>query len=105
MHIKYQKGISVGILFPVEELKVALAVLKALHKSTGDSFILEAITAIEQDLQPKKLPVINYHHICSKCFRILDERDSNSLNIKKDGDSTWVHHNCPPLKSDSKRNR
>lgn len=96
MKINYEKNVAVSLTFPITEVKAALAVLKALHKYTQLDFIQEAITDIEADMQPKKLPMKNYFHLCRKCFRDLDEREDNSFHLTGDKD-VWSHRRCPPL--------
>jgi len=103
--INYNKGVAVTLVFSITEAKVALAVLKDLHKSTQQDFIQEAITDIEGDMQPKKLPMKNYFHWCKDCGRDLDERSDNAISITKDGDTYWKHKVCVPLKPDSQRER
>jgi hypothetical protein len=100
MQIQIHPGTGVIILFPQSERHVALAVLKALYTATGQEFIKEAIKSIEEDLKPKALPFINYWHWCTGCGRDLDERDENAISITKDGDTSWKHRECPPLKKD-----
>lgn len=103
MQIQYVKGEAVVIAFFPEEIKVALAVLKAIHKMNPMSFIAEAIADIENDLQPKKLQIINHFHLCHHCCRDLDDRDPNSylmttVNLKGEQEAKWMHYQCIPLK-------
>lgn len=103
MQIRYEKDAGVILVFPQSELKVALGILKAVHKVCGADFILSAINQIEEDLKPKELPMINYHSICHHCFRDLDTRDPNSYlmttrNLKGVEDRRWIHYKCDPLK-------
>ena len=98
MKINYDKSVGVAIIFSMVEIKVALAVLKGLYKFFKMDFIREAIEDIEADMQPKKLPMINYYHWCKECGRDLDERDDNAISITKDGDTYWKHKVCLPLK-------
>ena len=86
------------IAFPLQELKVALAVLKGIYAISPLSFIKEAIDDIEYDLQPKELQTVNYFHLCKKCFMEVDERSDNSLKITRDGDIQWKHRKCVDLK-------
>ena len=102
MRIHYNKTEGVAIVFHPTEIRPALAVLKAIYKSTQQDFIKEAITDIESDLQPK-LPTVNYFHLCHHCCRDLDERDQNSflmttVNLKGDQEAKWMHYQCIPLK-------
>ena len=97
MQIRYQKETGVGLFFTMNEIQIALLILKAVYKSNPEHFIGQAINDIEADMRPK-LPAINYHHICHKCFRDLDERNPDSIHIIIDGDERWVHRECIPLK-------
>lgn len=101
MQIRYKKELGLILFFPVNELKFGLAVLRGIQGVLGLGFIREAIEDIEFDIkqaQIKKLPQINYFHICTKCFCEVDERTENSLSISKNGDVSWTHKTCPQLK-------
>ena len=98
MQIRYVQNGGVLLVFPQGELKVALSVLKALNKVSPLPFIGQAISDIEADMQPKQLPMVNYHHVCHKCFRDLDERDKDSIHFINGDDEKWFHRDCPPLK-------
>jgi hypothetical protein len=110
MQIRYQKGVGVILVFPNEEMQAVLQILKAMYKVTQYHFIGQAISDIEADLQPKKLPVVNHFHLCHHCCRELDDRDPNSflmttLNLKGGQEAKWIHYQCKPLKPDSQRER
>lgn len=96
MIIKYEKGRAIAIGFPVTEFGAAVHILKAVYKVSKLAFIREAIEDIESDLAPR-LPMVNYFHCCQKCFRMLDEREDNTICITKDGDMKWKHKNCLPI--------
>lgn len=96
----YKKGSHVGFLFEAHELQQGLQVAKALSQFFGATFLLNLAQEIEKDLQPK-LEYKNYYHICSKCFRELDERDNDVISIN----GVWKHYTCKPLKPDSERDR
>lgn len=98
MQIRYIRKESAMLIFPAGEIKVALAVLRAVDKVNPAGFIKDAIKDMEEDLAPKKLPMVNYFHICEKCKCEMDERGDNALHIVKDDSDQWVHHVCPPLK-------
>lgn len=97
MQIRYDQKVGTFLLFPPNEVRVALGVLKAIHKVCGGDFILTAINDMEDDLKPKLLPMINHWHCCSVCFRDCDERDDNVMCLTRDGDTTWRHRECKPL--------
>lgn len=103
MQIKFDEQAGLLIHFPPNELKFGLAVLKGIHNVIKADFIQNDINDLEQHLQPKKLPMINYHHVCQSCYRDLDERDDNTMRISHDEDVKWKHRNCPPLKKDRPR--
>lgn len=98
MKINYDKSVGVAIIFSMVEIKVALAVLRGLYKFFKMDFIREAIEDIEADMQPKKLPMINYHHICNRCCMMVDERSDNALHYTNGNIDVWNHKLCPPLK-------
>ncbi len=101
MKIGYNKGLGLTLFFPTKELKFGLAVLRGVQGVLGLGFIREAIEDIEFDLKQAKipkLPLINYFHICQKCFCELDERHENVLHLTTEKESKWIHKNCPPLK-------
>lgn len=98
MKINYNKGVAVTLVFSITEAKVALAVLKALHKSTQQDFIQEAITDIEGDMFRKVLPMVNYHRICTRCCMIIDERDPNVMHYVNGNIDSYHHQLCPELK-------
>lgn len=98
MKINYDKSVGVAIIFSMVEIKVALAVLKGLYKFFKMDFIREAIEDIEADMQPKKLPMINYHHICTRCCMVMDERDENVMHYTNGKIDSWHHRLCLPLK-------
>lgn len=98
MKINYNKGVAVTLVFSITEAKVALAILKALHKSTQQDFIQEAITDIEGDMFRKVLPMKNYHHLFSRCCMMVDERSDNALHYTNGNIDMWNHKLCPPLK-------
>ena len=90
-------------MFPKDEQKVALGVLRAINNVQPQDFLQEAIRDIEADMRPKLLLVVNHQHICEHCFMMLDDRDPNSFNMTTrsiDGKETskWVHYKCPELK-------
>ena len=88
-----------AIGFKVSEVKFFLAILKGIYNVTKAEFILKAIGDIEQHLQPKKLPMINYFHWCVKCGRDIDERDENTMRISKNDDVKYQCRVCKPLKN------
>ena len=98
MKIQYRQGKGIALYFPVSELKVALGILKAIYTISKLEFVHEAIKDLEDDLLPRKLPMINYFHLCCSCYRELDERDPDSLHIVTETDDVYKHRNCPPLK-------
>ena len=100
MKIAYDKNDGVMLVFGINELKFALAVLKAMHKSTGggEGFMKKAIEDIEADLKPKLLTHVNYFHWCVKCGRDIDERDENTMRISHESDVKWQCRKCKPLK-------
>ncbi len=97
MQIRIDPNLGTFLYFPLSELRVALGVLKAIHKVCGAEFILTAINDIEAQLKPKLLTMVNYFHWCSTCGRDCDERDDNVMRITTDGDIQWRHKNCRPL--------
>lgn len=105
MKINYEKNVAVSLTFPITEVKAALAVLKALYKYTQLDFIREAITDIEGDMFRKVLPMINFHHICTRCCMLMDERDENVMHYTNGKIDSWHHRLCLPLKPDSERER
>lgn len=103
MQIRYHPGVGVILIFPQEEMQALLQILRAMYKVTRYHFIGQAISDIEADLQPKKLPIVNHQHICEHCFMMLDDRDPNAFHMTTraiDGNETskWVHYKCPELK-------
>ena len=86
------------LFFQSNELKFALAVLKGILKVLPQDFLRTAIRDVEGDLQPPRLPLINYFHICPKCIMEVDERTDNALHLTTDKDDKWIHKNCPNLK-------
>lgn len=109
MQIRYIKGQGVVLAFPIHEIQAVLEILRALYRVSGLAFIDQAIKDIEKDLV-KKIPTVNYYHICEHCFRDLDERDPNAFKMTTkniDGEETvkWIHYVCDPLKPDSTRER
>ena len=87
-----------AIFFQENELKFAMSVLRGINAVAKQSFIQECIDDIEIYLKPKALPFINYYHLCSSCFRSIDERDENTMCITRDGDTKWKCRTCAPLK-------
>jgi hypothetical protein len=104
MHINFDKQVGVAIFFPVSELKFAVSVLKGINAVAKLSFIREAIEDIEASMRPR-LTLVTHYHLCSCCYRELDDRDPDTLKIGRDDDITYKHRICPPLKPDSKRER
>lgn len=98
MRIKYEKDVAMTLMFATSELKVALAVLKALHKAMPADFISNAIYDLEQDLKPKQTPLNNHHHICTRCCMMMDDREGNALHYVKGDKDVWFHQLCPELK-------
>lgn len=98
MQIRYLRKEGAMLIFSVGEINMALAVLREIHKVNPVGFIKDAIKDMEEDLAPKKLPTINYFHICEKCKCEMDERGDNALHIVKDDVDRWIHRECPPLK-------
>jgi len=98
MQIRYIRKEGLILLFTPNEFNIALLVLKAIYRASPTGFIAEAIRDIENDLQPKQLPIVNYWHLCRVCNRDLNERDDNAICITKDNDVVWKHKNCLPLK-------
>lgn len=98
MKIFYNKEVGVNIHFGVTEIKFALQLLKALQSVIGAGFIREAIEDIEYDLKPKLIPFINYHHICNKCFMMIDERKDSFIH-HTGGKDVWIHQVCKELKT------
>lgn len=98
-----ENDFSLAIGFRKSELNFALSVLKGIQSVLNTKFLAEAIQDLESYIAPKRLPMINYFHICQSCFREVDERDENTMCISKDGDTKWRHRNCPPLKKDRPR--
>lgn len=89
---------SMAIGFRKSELQFAVAVLRGIYSVVKADFIAQAIHDIEEFLKPKQLPMINYYHLCSSCFRSIDERDENTMCITRDGDTKWKCRTCAPLK-------
>lgn len=86
------------LFFPKIEIRIALLVLKALYKGCQMSFIREAIEDMEAEIQPK-LTLVSHFHFCKSCTMEIDDRvGDNFIKITNDGDTLWVHRNCPPLK-------
>lgn len=104
MRIFYSKQAGVTIHFSPNELKTAQGVLQALYDWSKADFIKAAIDDVAADLQPKLLPMINYHHLCQKCWRDIDERDANTRRVKYDDDLKGIHEVrwqcvvCKPIK-------
>ena len=103
MQIRYHKEAGVLLVFPLSELKVALGILRAIHKIQPQDFLKEAISDIEADMQPKQLPMVNHQHICENCFMMLDDRNPNAFHMTTrnlDGKETsrWIHYVCDELK-------
>lgn len=91
MRIFYSKQAGVTIHFSPSELKTAQGVLQALYDWSKADFIKAAIDDITADLQPKSLPMINYHHLCSACFRDIDERDPNTRRVTYHDEKNGIH--------------
>lgn len=100
MQIQFDKKDGLLIYFPPNELKFALAVLRGINKVVNLSFVQQCADDIEAHLKPKKLPMINYFHVCVHCTRSIDERDDNTMCITKEGDTRWKCRVCKPLKKD-----
>jgi len=99
MKILYNKSQGVAIQFSPSEIKIALIVLKSIHQWCGAGFIKEVIDDIEEDLKPKMLPMINYHHVCSRCCTMIDDRVGNNFVHYVNGNTDeWRHHECHELK-------
>lgn len=98
MMIRHIIGEGVVLAFPKSEKSVVLAILRVLYNANKQDFLQEAIQAIEAEDAPKTLQLVNYFHLCSKCFRDIDQRDENAICITKDGDTKWKHKICVPLK-------
>lgn len=105
MRIEYQKDEGVAIAFNLNELHIALQLLYALYNFCGAEFIKKAIDDIEHDLKPKQLTMVVHNHLCEKCFRMVNDKDDNCLRFERDGDISYRHKECPPLKKDSDRER
>jgi RNase P subunit RPR2 len=108
MQIEYQKGEGVAIAFNMNEIHVALQILNGLYGACGEDFIKRAIEDILKDIEqqkPKRLTMAVKNHLCEKCFRMLDEKDGNWLRIRRNGDVSYRHRECPPLKEDSERDK
>jgi hypothetical protein len=97
VQIRLIKGTGVILVFPQSELRVALGILKAVHKVTNADFILEAINDIENELKPPQLPFTLSTRICEKCFCEVDIKTDNAIHYTGDQDK-WIHRTCPVLK-------
>jgi hypothetical protein len=86
------------LFFPKSEKLAALQILKALYTVSKLSFIRECIEDIEVEMRPK-LTLVSHFHYCKSCCMEIDDRvGDNFIKITHDGDTLWVHRNCPPLK-------
>jgi regulator of replication initiation timing len=102
MKVFYKKDTHIIIHFPADELKQALAVLKALAQYFGAKFLFQVAGELEKDLnETPRLVYKSEFHICEKCFMELHEKDENSVRVN----DSWKHHKCPQLKPDSQRER
>lgn len=104
MQINFDKQVGIAIFFPVSELKFALSVLKGIQAVVKLDFIQEAIDDLEVAVRPR-LTLITHFHLCSECYREVDDRHHDTLKIGRDDDITYKHRVCPPLKPDSTRER
>ena len=100
MQIKYEKGVGVGIFFTLGEITFATKVLEGIYKATGLDFVKEAMDDITRDMLPPKLELVVHNHLCQKCFRMVNDKDENSLKVIHDGDIMYQHKKCKELKSD-----
>lgn len=99
MMIRHVIGEGVILVFPKSERLVVLTILRVLYKANQQDFLKEAIEGIEAEDTQKALPMVNYFHLCQRCFRDLDERDANSIHYIKDNNEKWFHRDCLPLKN------
>lgn len=97
MKIQYEKTQGMILFFQSNELKFALAVLKGILKVLPQDFLRQAIRDVEGDLQPPRLPLINYFHCCASCFRDIDERSADTMRIEQGGDVKWKCRQCKPI--------
>lgn len=105
MQVQIHVGTGVILLFPQSEMNVALAVLKALYTATGQEFLKQAISDLEELLKPKQVTHKNYFHICRHCVTEMDERNPNAYlmttkSLTGEEDSYWIHYICKELKKD-----
>ena len=96
--IDYRQGKGIALYFPVSELPVALGILRAIYSHAKLEFVAEAIKDLEDDLLTRILPMVNHNHLCCSCYRMLDDRDPDSLHIVTETDEVYKHRTCPPLK-------
>ena len=98
MKIDYRQGKGIALYFPVIELKVALGILKAIYTISKLPFVKEAIDDLEDDLLPRKIPMVSHFHYCSKCLREIDDLVGDNFIHIIHGDDKWIHRKCPPTK-------
>lgn len=98
MKVFYKKGEHVIILFPANELRQALGVLKALAKYFKAWFLVDVAAELEVDLEEAKRPKLpappTYYHICTNCFTEIDVRTDSYVYV----DDSYIHTSCPILK-------
>lgn len=101
MRVQYDKNVGVTMTFNIQELKFALAVLRAIHKAVGggEGFIQDVIEDIEADMRPR-LTLVNHYHCCARCYCEVDDRSDNAIHFTSDGDDKWIHRSCPELKKE-----
>lgn len=103
MKILYDKEQGVALSFPPKEFKFALLILKAIYRAAPMDFVKTCIDDMEKDMAPKLLPMINYKHLCESCYRIIDERDENTMRFQKNDDVKYKCRVCKPLRKDRPR--
>lgn len=95
----HRDGTNGAILmkFPKSELAFVVQLLKSIYQVTRLSFIREAFEDFEQELRPR-LTLVVHNHLCQKCYRMINDKEDNFYKMDKDGDVTYRHKICPPLK-------
>jgi len=97
MQIRYDQKHGVILFFPMNEIKVVVALLKGLYNYYKFAFIREAVEDMEADQRPR-LTLTNYFHFCSKCVREIDEKKGDNFVHYINGDKDeWIHRQCPPF--------
>ena len=91
--------------FDAKELVIGYNMLQTLYAKNPTPDLAKMIKAMEDKLFPKpKLVLVGTHHLCEKCYTMLDVRvDAYHVRTDANGVMTWTHQSCPPLKTDSER--